>query len=117
MWICSYFRNTQKFIKHVIITHLTNISQKWFPVGTRAFLTGNLNLSGLNTNVLGVYQPFKDLHSHMQMHLGNPPASRNPFYVFRQQENLLHFYDMLHNLCFYFPQSVVYFIIYLFPIK
>jgi len=36
---------------------------------------------------------------------------RNSFYVFRQQGNLLHFEDILHNLFFYFPYNAVYFII------
>jgi hypothetical protein len=34
------------------------------------------------------------------MHTENTP--RNSFYLFRQQGNLLHFEDMLHNLCFIF---------------
>ena len=35
---------------------------------------------------------------------------------FRHQENSPHFQDMLHNLCFIFPQNAIYFIILAFPV-
>jgi len=44
----------------------------------------------------------------MQLHVGKHPQDQ--VLIFKQQENLLHFKDMFHNL-FYFPQNAVYFIL------
>jgi hypothetical protein len=41
------------------------------------------------------------IHKHMQE---NTP--RNLFYIFRQQGNLLHFKDMLNNLCLIFQKML-----------
>jgi len=42
--------------------------------------------------------PFNNLHSHMRTNVQKTP--KNSLYIFRQQGNLLHFSDMLHNLLF-----------------
>ena len=40
----------------------------------------------------------------------------NSFHMFRQQENLLHLRDMLHNL-FYLPQNAIYYIIFILSVQ
>jgi len=40
--------------------------------------------------------PFNNLHSHMWTNIKK--THKNSLYIFRQQGNILHFSDMLHNL-------------------